>query len=322
MNFTPIKPIVRIQIVTYNSEKDILTCLANVYTQKGDFNKEIFIIDNASTDETVSLVQSHYKDVNILQNFINNGYAGGHNIGLKSNGKYDYILTLNPDIKLKGNYIQSLIEVLSSNPKLGSASGLLLRSDEEIIDSQGVGLRKNRRPFDIGQDTLVSKENSKRMIFGPCGAAAMYRRSFIEDVMINLEFFDEDFFAYKEDVDICWRGQLFGWSSIFVPSAVAIHERGWKHNSREKVSRLVKIHSFKNRYLLIIKNDDFINICYHIPWILVFEVMAFFYILIKEPYLIRAWIKLWKLTSSALIKRKQIMSKRKVSPKEIRKWFK
>jgi GT2 family glycosyltransferase len=288
------------------------------------FEKEVYVIDNASTDDTLEIIESSFSQVKLIKSNKNLGYAAGHNLGIREVKHSNYVLTLNPDVRLKPGYVQTLIEIMSRYPIIGMASGLLVRSDEQTIDSAGIGIMKNRAPYDVKQETKILNQHELdfEYNFGPCGAAALYNRNFIKDLMIESEFFDEDFFAYKEDVDVSWRGQLLGWSSVFVPNAKAIHERGWKKGNRHKISKFVKIHSYKNRYLLIIKNDDFINIFYHFPWLFLYEFMALIYIIFREPYLIQSWLKFWAIFPSIWKKRKLIMEKRKVSPKEIRKWFK
>ncbi|MEW9673280.1 glycosyltransferase family 2 protein [Ammoniphilus sp. 3BR4] len=317
-------PLISIHIVTFNSSKEIADCLKCVLSQSGAFRKRVYILDNASTDETLKTIEAFSPDeVTVVKSEKNLGYAGGHNYCIRQVEDTDYILTLNPDVKLQPGYIQNILELMSKRPTVGMASGLLLRSDEITIDSLGIGAKKNRSFYDIYQDKkLTSLELNVATNFGPCGAAAVYSRRFVEDLTIQGQFFDEDFFAYKEDVDIAWRGQLFGWDSIIVPHAKGIHERGWKKGNRKKINKTVKIHSFKNRYLLMVKNDFFINILIHLPWLLFYEIMAMTYLLMREPYLIKSWLQFIKLLPKACIKRKKVMERKKATAMEIRKWFK
>ena len=117
-----------------------------------------------------------------------------------------------------------------------------------------------------------------------CGAAVLFRRAMLEEVQIDGEYFDEDFFAYKEDVDICWRAQLLGWSSFYNPAAIAYHLRGWKRrDDRRRVPWLRKYHSFKNHYLMMIKNEIpalFWRDFFPILWL---GVRAIVYISVMEP---------------------------------------
>lgn len=317
------KPNISIHIVTFNNGDEIIECIKSVLLQEGEFKKEIYIIDNSSShSKTIELIKANFPQISVIKNRCNLGYSGGHNLGIRKIERSNFVLTLNPDVKLQKDYISVILDEFEKNKFVGMASGILLRSDEITIDSAGISIRKNRRPFDSRQNQPIFSSNlAIKGNFGPCGAAAIYRREFIEDLMVGGEFFDEDFFIYKEDVDICWRGQLLGWTSLFVPTAVAIHERGWKQEVRQKISRFVRFHSFKNRYLLILKNDDWINILYHLPWILLTEIFFLIYIILKEPFLFKSWYRVMKLIPTMLRKRRFIMSKRKITPKQMRKWF-
>src|SRR5207253_10520458 len=91
-------------------------------------------------------------------------------------------------------------------------------------------------------------------IFGPSGAAAMYRRKALEDAAIAGQYFDEDFFAYREDADLAWRCRLLGWTSIYVPGALAQHRRRVTPERRAELPKDINYHSVKNRFLLRINN--------------------------------------------------------------------
>ncbi len=93
-------------------------------------------------------------------------------------------------------------------------------------------------------------------MFGASGAAACYRRDMIEDVSVEGEFFDEAFFAYREDADLAWRAQILGWDCLYVPTAVGYHVRHVLPGNRRQVAAALNRHSVKNRFLMRIKNAD------------------------------------------------------------------
>src|SRR5439155_16165933 len=136
----------------------------------------------------------------------------------------EYVLVLNPDTVLRPNFIEELIHALDARPDAASASGKLLRMDSTTIDSTGIVMLRSQRHLDRGADEPdIGQFDKPEDIFGASGAAAMYRRPALEDARIDDEYFDEDFFAYREDADLAWRLRLLGWNSIYVPSAVALH---------------------------------------------------------------------------------------------------
>ena len=113
----------------------------------------------------------------------------------------------------------------------GMATGKLLRATgteiapTNVIDSKGIRMTRTGRHFDIGQGEVDDARPAPRAsrpeeVFGVSGAAAMYRATFLRDVAIDGEVFDEDFFTYREDADLSWRGRLLGWRALYEPRAV------------------------------------------------------------------------------------------------------
>ena len=113
----------------------------------------------------------------------------------------------------------------------------------------------NMRHFDRGSlQRDQGQYESAEYVFGATGAACLYRRRMIADISLKGEFFDDDFFAYREDADVAWRAQLLGWKCLYVPSAVAYHVRSVLPSNRSEISAVINMHSVKNRWLLRIKN--------------------------------------------------------------------
>jgi GT2 family glycosyltransferase len=139
----------------------------------------------------------------------------------------------------------------------------------------------------------------------------MYSRSMINDVLIDGQFFDETFFAYKEDVDLAWRAQLFGWSSFYVPKALAFHERGWKGGSRSKQPLFIRRHSYINRYRMLLKNDRFSYMFRHSVHLLPYEIASLGYFILREPMVLKAWISLFLDLPRILSQRKKIQARSK-----------
>lgn len=316
------KPTVSVQIVTFNSEEDIEKCLKAVENQSYPINR-LLVIDNNSDDNTLLKVQS-FENVEIIKNEKNVGFAQGHNQGIFMTNT-DYILVLNPDVQLHEKYIEYIVEALEANTSIGMATGKLYRNmEKQIMDSTGIQMKKNRRAIDRGTGEIdTGQYDTMNLIFGVSGAAAIYKRELISSISINREFFDESFFAYKEDVDVSWRAQILGWESLFVNKAIAMHSRGWKEDKkRSEIPVYIRQKSYMNRYFYIVKNDQLTYYMLHLPFILFFELASFFYTVLKERELLSSWkfiIKQWK---SLKLKRAFIMSNRKKSNKQIYSYFK
>lgn len=309
-------PLVSINILTYNGESLIEDCLQSVLDQTYE-NLEILVIDNASTDKTVEKIRN--SPIRIIKNKENLGFAAGHNLGIRES-KGEYVLCLNQDVVLDKNFVKYAIEAMEKDNPIGSVQGKLYKHGK-ILDTTGLTALKNRRFINRGQGEEDKNQYHAGEIFGVDGAAPVYRRDALEDTKIINEYFDEDFFCYKEDIDLAWRMRLYGWKAVYEPRAIAYHLRGAGDSAvrkpmaiireRKKISRLAKFYSFKNQRLMQIKNEvsslffrDFFSI-------LIKEIGAWFYVLFFEHYTWKAIRELFKQVPNAWKKRKIIMSNKK-----------
>jgi len=316
---------ISIQIITYNSEKWIKKSLDSVFSQTRK-PIEVLVIDNGSTDLTIELIKTHFPMVRIIENNYNAGFAKAHNLGFR-HLKGDYVVVLNPDIILSADYIDEIVKSADKDENIGMVTGKLYRITEDfkltnILDSTGLIILKNRRVYDRDQGKVDKNQfNRPDYVFGCSGAAVLYRRKMLEDIKIGDEYFDEDFFIYKEDVDLAWRAQLLGWKCFYTPRAVAYHARGWDPDGRKRIPREIQIHSLKNRYLMLLKNDSVGIFLKHLPWIITYEILILMHNLVKTPYLFKVWPKIFHLLAKTWAKRKQIMAKKVVSNKYMIQWF-
>jgi len=316
---------VSVHIVTYNSAKHVDACLQAVYKQSFPL-AQVIIVDNASTDMTRGVLKPYAERALIVFNAQNRGFAAAHNQALELTNS-DYCLVLNPDVILQPDYVACLVAAMGRDKRIGSATGRLLRqSDHSLVDSMGIEMNKFRRATDrkagdhIGTQHNRNEDNINK-VFGVSGAAAMYSRTMVMDILLDGQFFDEAFFAYKEDVDVAWRAQLYGWSAIYVPVAVAYHERGWKTGMRIKQPKFVRRHSYINRYRMILKNDRMFYILRDTMQLFAFELAGFAYLLVREPTLLVAWRGLFHDLPHILHQRSEIRRKTKVKLKQVYLFF-
>lgn len=316
------RPTVSVQIVTYNSEREIEACLSAIMRQTYPIHK-IVVIDNDSQDDTVLRMQA-FSNVQLVLNQQNTGFAPAHNQAIRMTDT-DYVLVLNPDVQLHDTYIGEIVKVLESNSCVGMATGKLYRDiSKKLLDSTGIQMKKNRRAIDRGANEIdTGQYDSIINVFGVSGAAAIYKRKMIDDVSYKNEFFDESFFAYKEDVDVSWRAQLLGWQAVFVPNALASHERGWKEEKKRfEIPVYIRQKSYINRYFYIFKNDTIPNFIIHLPYILFFEIASFIYTMLRERELLKTWKFFNQNFEKMKLKKGFIRKKQKVSNKFIRSFFK
>jgi GT2 family glycosyltransferase len=308
-------PTICVCIVTFNSSADIADCLTAVDRQSIPI-QSIIVVDNASTDQTIEVVKvcktTSLIPIILIENQTNNGFAGGQNQAIEETNS-DYVLVLNPDVRLQVDYIERLIHTLEINECAGSATGQLVFShDPGMIDSAGLIMNFLRIAHDRGAGEPVDNWRETGEVFGVSGAASLYSQQMISDISLNGNFFDEEFFAYKEDVDVAWRAQRFGWKAYYNPEAIALHARGWKKGKRGEIPLFVRQHSYMNRFFTLIKNESFgIHLMLRLPAIFFYEILKIGYILLREPELLKCMPVFWGRIPSMIFKRSLIQKQAK-----------
>jgi GT2 family glycosyltransferase len=292
--------LVSVIIVNWNGAAYLPACLTSLSKQTYA-PIDILIVDNASTDDSCQAIetfqaQTSFK-VTLIRNQHNAGFCRGNNQGIRASHG-EFVLLLNADVTLAPPFLENLVHVMQADQRIGIATGKLLSGyDSTRIDSTGIVIYKNCRAVDRGQrEEDVGQYNHQEEVFGASGAACLYRRTMLEAINYDHEYLDELFFAYKEDVDISWRARLLGWKCVYTPDAIGWHYRKWGTGKRQTIPKVVRRHSLKNRYLLLIKNERWETFAPHIGSIFWYELRSWLYILVREPYLcavisdmIRAW---------------------------------
>lgn len=312
---------VAVQIVTYHSAADISACLDAVLAQTYAV-AEIVVVDNGSGDETVSVLQTYQEKITLIRNSNNAGFTGAHEQALSYQADVDYVLMLNPDVTLAADFIERIVHVLDADDTIGMATGKLYQSRQSRhLDTTGLVMHRNFRAFDRGMGVYDRGQYDERTaIFGVSGAAAMYRYQMIRDVSVDGLFFDQHFFAYKEDVDVAWRAALFGWRAVFVPDAVGEHPRGWgSQRRRSDIPLFIRRHSYINRYYMLRKQVLVSQLLYHLPFWLSYDLAVLLRLAVSEPRVLGAWRQFFQHGSILRRQRAIIQNKRSVSARELRR---
>ncbi len=339
-------PKVTIGLLTYNSEKYLEPCLNSLLAQDYD-NIEIRILDNASEDQTVEILEEKFSDINLIHSEKNKGFGGGHN-QLISESKGEFYACLNIDMIFEANFISHLVKTIGKKPINGSVGGKIKQWDFEaykselkngktkdlgktnFLDSVGIKILKNHRFEDMGQgDVDYGQFDIQKEIFGVSGAAVMYRKKALEDVAFEneegrKEYFDESMFMYKEDIDLAYRLQWAGWKCQYSPDSVAYHDRTisakgvsvWDmmKNRSNKPSKINKM-SFLNHQILLKKNysGDFSwSVRFSTWW---YNTKVFLFMLLFEQETLGQWFKLFSLRKKIKAQKKNM--RRRISQKEI-----
>ena len=237
-----------IVIPNWNGAEFLRPCLDSLLAQT--IKCSIIVVENGSTDESDTILATYGNKITVLKQPKNLGFDGGVNVGIKysiKNGA-NYVALFNNDAIAKPNWLETLVKTMQSNNSLGIVTSKIVHVNDNILDSTGdfytiFGLPhpRGRGERDTGQyDKLTN-------IFGASGGASLYNVKMLNKIGL----FDEDFFAYYEDVDISFRAQLAGYKVAFAPKAVVGHHI---NGTSSKISGFATYHSAKNFWFLYIKN--------------------------------------------------------------------
>ena len=314
-------PPITVVVLNFNGGEMVLECIQTVLEQE-PCPSEVLCVDNGSTDGSDHQIEERFPDVRLIRLPKNVGYAAGMNRGIEA-ASGELIATLNLDLTLDPSYLRLCAEALDRDPFLGGVTGKLLRpngDDPPIIDSTGHVVYRNRRAVDRGElEPDLGQYDSMRALFGVCGAAPLYRRRMLDDVIVGREWFDEEFFAYFEDFDLSWRAQLRGWRFGFVPEAFGTHHRG---ATGGKASTFILACNHRNRLLVMLRNDHPVSFLKALPGIAYTELRATLHMLYVRPSaLVLAWLQFFRLLPGQLRKRRHIQSRRTVGYRELDYWF-
>jgi GT2 family glycosyltransferase len=260
-------------VPNWNRKGYLEACLRSLLAQ--DFTDHtVILVDNGSRDGSLEYVQREFPQVRVIANETNLGFAKANNQALVAS-RSEFVATLNNDAWADPKWLGELVRAMEAHPQVGMcASKMLLADQAEIVDSAGIAV--DRVGIAWGLDGGASDDGlpcAPVPAFSPCAGAALYRRAMLDEIGL----FDEDFFAYLEDVDLAWRAQWAGWQCLIVPSAVVYHAHS--ATSREgyltRKSRLLG----RNKAWMVCKNFPFPALLWYAPLILAYDLMALGYAL-------------------------------------------
>jgi len=306
-----------IQIVGWNSANVLESGLSALKTIPQD-EVTIRYIDNGSNDESVSLVKKLLPQADIINLSENKGFSGAHNVGLKRCST-EYVLIHDPDVVIEWTGIKALIDEMDRKSDVGAVQGKLLRrekiNDASIIDSAGIELTlalngRERGAYEVDR----GQYNKKTAITAVTGSCALFRMTALRGVKHGeFEYFDEKFFAYKEDVDLGWRLNNAGWKVMYIPVNVGVHRRtlgkrgfmNWGLNPSIVWGRLKSPrtrYSFRNWIWLIVKNASLKKELLHEIFI---DIRIFVFVILSLFYwpLFSVWGEIWRGLPAMMEKR-------------------
>jgi len=298
-------------IVNYNGERFVAPCLSSVLAQTRPFD-EIIVVDNASSDSSLSMVRHRFPQVKVIGIGQNLGYAEGCNRGINASTG-DLVAVLNNDAVLHSHWLEKLLEH-DHDPWSFWASLILFASEPEKIDSAGDAMAVVGAGFKIGHLQSAQNRTEPREVFGPCAAAALYRRSLLE----TTGGFDPDFFLIYEDADLNFRARLQGFRCLFVPDAVAYHH---VNSSIGSFSHTYVFFGHRNSEYVFWKAMPLALLLMYLPERILFDLASFFFFVMKGRSIsfLGAKVDFLRNFTSLIRKRRAVQKSRVLTTGQVRK---
>lgn len=306
------RPLISVIIPNWNGAKFLPLCLDSL--KKQDFkNFETIVVDNGSTDESTDIISDDYPWVKSLPLEGNQGFAGGCNRGMEI-AQGEWLVLLNNDTETDPGWLKEISRaIMQYNNYSYFSTKIVMFGDRGYLDGTGDYLPRSLYAFRYGQ--FVKDEgqfDNLEDIFSPCGAAAVYKKTMLDDIGL----LDEDFFAYLEDIDLGLRAHLKGYKGKFIPKA-KIYHIGAGSTDSEKMSPWVYKQNIRNRHLIVFKTLPLAVYLCSLPSIIFWHMAD----LVRHPARIPGYFKgcfeAFGLLPNMLKKRRYIMKTRVVSNRYI-----
>ena len=308
------RPRVAVIVITHNGKHHLRECFESLRKQTfKDF--QAYLLDNASTDGSADYVKENFPWVRVIGFEKNYGFAGGYNKAIKIVDA-EYVALLNDDVKVDSKWLEELVKVLENDKYTFAVGSKILFYDKpDTLNHAGAMLTIIGAGLDIGfGEKDGPKYNKKKYVGAVCGAAMLVRC----EIFKELGGFDEDYFAYFEDVDLCWRALLRGYRVVYVPTSIVYHKYGGSWGNRESLYRIY--YGERNRLMNIIKNFEPINVVKGLLISLCFSIMRILTFLLRQENrkaiaIIKAYADFIKKVPKVLEKRRKIQCSRVISDK-------
>jgi GT2 family glycosyltransferase len=301
-------------ILTSTGEGELLRhSLPAALAQEG---ADVMVVDNGCLDDTSRIAAEH--GVRLLRFPQKTQYCELTNAAIAATSG-DAVLLLNADCFLEPGFLAAARPRLEE-PGVGSVAPKLLRTTGpdpadrlDVIDAAGMVIDRRRKNTLVGHGRPALGFDEPAEVFGVDGAAALYRRETLEKCAVEGEIFDTDFERWASDVDLAWRARLLGFRCMYEPGAVAYHVRWYSPSTRAGMPERDRRIQFRNRYLMMVKNDTAGGLLRDLPPIAAWEVAALGYALVRERHLLGAYADAARLLSAARRRRRSVQAARRAA---------
>lgn len=220
---------------------------------------EVILVDNGSTDGSCAFVAASYPWVHMIELPENFGFCRAVNEGIRQ-ARAPYVLLLNNDTEVEKNFLEEMTAAIRRHKKAFSCAAKMVQfHDRDSLDDAGDYYCALGWAFARGKGRHIDTYNKEEKIFASCAGAAIYRKKIFD----KIGYFDEEHFAYLEDMDIGYRARIYGYENWFVPKAVVYHVGSGTSGSR--YNQFKTRYSSRNNIYLIYKNMPFLQIILNLP---------------------------------------------------------
>ncbi|MBK8550805.1 MAG: glycosyltransferase family 2 protein [Ignavibacteria bacterium] len=306
---------ISIVIPNYNGAEHLKVCFESLRDQTYR-DHEIILIDNNSKDDSVKFTEENFPEVRIIKLNYNSGFAKAVNEGIR-NSKGEYVLLLNNDTECKNDFLAEMISGFKSIDTGSVACKMLNFYERNMIDDAGDFIKLKGSPYSRGNGQEDKGQFDKEeYIFGACAGAAIYKKEVFE----KAGYFDEDFFAYYEDVDMSFRMQSAGYKCFYNPKAICYHKRGATGKSMTGFETMM---CEKNLVAVRLKNYPLSMLIKCFPFFMIVRIKRYYLFLTRYSYslfksAVKGYFKGLTEIPDSLRKRKAIQRNRIVSPEYLK----
>ncbi|HEY1678513.1 MAG TPA: glycosyltransferase family 2 protein [Candidatus Sulfotelmatobacter sp.] len=306
-------PEISVIIVNWNGRHFLQDCLSSLGRQTFR-HFETILVDNGSTDGSADYVHANFPGVRVLALNENRGFTGGNIAGYEI-ASGEIVVLLNNDTEADPGWLQAIYDSALVYQSAGSfASKMLYFDDRSRIENCGFEVDLAGTTVEVGRDQVDGPAwNRPQKVFGACGGAAAYRRSMLE----RIGFLDSDFFMIYEDVDLSFRGQIYGYDCVYLPDAIVYHRY---RSTIKKQPALQVFCAQRNIDLVYLKNQPLVLILRSAPRRLIYEIGAAVYFVRQGnalPFVRAKWDVLRRLPAT-LRKRRIVQRNKRVPTSQLR----
>lgn len=252
---------VSIVIPNYNGEKFLKKCLDSITVQTfRDF--ELIVVDNASADQSLSILEAYPDPVRLFRLDKNEGFSKAVNVGIKA-ARGEYVVLLNNDTEAEPEWLSALVQSMAEHPEYFSVCSKMLQfRQRSLLDDAGDEYNILGWAYKRGDGKPEKTYGEDGNVFSACAGAAIYRRS----VFDLIGFFDEQFFAYMEDVDLSYRARIFGYQNGYCSKARIYHVGSGTSGSRYNDFK-VRL-AARNNLFVVYKNMPVLQLLVNSPFLM------------------------------------------------------